>query len=126
MVAGPYHQAFRQLVESRRFLKRLLAGLGEPGEYRVSVNPRDISTALGQGKENLRRLKAEGYAVTFIQDESVPRSGVKVSSTFLKVAGALGAEPPSRNPTQKIQAFHSVKCLTETSKRPFNFRIVHP
>ena len=96
MVAGPYHQAFRQLVESRRFLKRLLAGLGEPGEYRVAVNPRDISTALGQGKENLRRLKAEGYTVTFIQDESVPRSGVKVSSTFLKVAGVLGAEPPSR------------------------------
>ncbi len=62
----------------------------------MAVNPRDISTALGQGKENLRRLKAEGYAVTFIQDESVPRSGVKVSSTFLKVAGVLGAEPPSR------------------------------
>ncbi len=78
MVAGPYHQAFRQLVESRMFLRRLLAELSEPGEYRVMVNPRDISTALGQGKENLRRLSEMGCSVTFVQDESVERGRVKI------------------------------------------------
>ncbi|WP_290462771.1 elongator complex protein 3 [Acutalibacter muris] len=74
-VAGPYHQAFRQLVESRLFLDKLRAQLKEPGEYRVRVNPRDISTALGQGRENPRRLSELGYSVTFIQDETVKRGG---------------------------------------------------
>ena len=92
MTAGPYHQAFRQLAESRRFLMRLLEKLEGPGGYEVRVNPRDISTALGQGRENVRRLEAEGYGVTFVQDESVPRRNVEVSSTFSKVAGC-GAEP---------------------------------
>lgn len=75
MVAGPYHQAFRQLVESRRFLRRLFENLKGPGEYEVSVNPRDISTALGQGRENVKRLGDAGYWVAFIQDERVARGG---------------------------------------------------
>lgn len=79
MAAGPYHQAFRQLVESRRLLLKLLERLGEPGEYQVMVNPRDISTVLGQGRENVRRLEAEGYAVTFVQDESAPRGSFAVT-----------------------------------------------
>lgn len=73
MVAGPYHQAFRQLVESRRFLRRLCAALEGPGVYRVKVNPRDISTALGQGRENVKRLGEMGYDVTFTQDVEVER-----------------------------------------------------
>jgi histone acetyltransferase (RNA polymerase elongator complex component) len=92
MAAGPYHQALRQFVESERLLRRIVEELGKPGRYEVRVNPRDISTALGQGKENLRRLSEMGYAVTFTQDENVERGRVKVSSTFSKVAGC-GAEP---------------------------------
>lgn len=95
MVAGPYHQAFRQLAESRRFLRRLLGQLGEPGEYRAAVNPRDISTALGQKRENVKRLEAEGYAVTFVQDEDVERTRVKVSPAFLKGGGGGGGKAPS-------------------------------
>lgn len=37
MAAGPYHQAFRQLAESRRFLMKLLEKLEGPGEDRKSV-----------------------------------------------------------------------------------------
>lgn len=77
MAAGPYHQAFRQLVESRRFLRRLCERLGEPGKYEVAVNPRDISTALGQGKENLRRLGEMGYEVDFVQDAGVERGSFR-------------------------------------------------
>lgn len=79
MVAGPYHQAFRQLVESRRFFRRLCAALGREGEYRVAVNPRDISTALGQGRENVKRLAGMGYRVTFSQDEGVARGDFRVN-----------------------------------------------
>lgn len=78
MVAGPYHQAFRQLVESRRFFRRLCAELGGPGEYRVAVNPRDVSTALGQGRENVKRLDEMGVRVTFRQDDEVERGAFRL------------------------------------------------
>lgn len=81
-LAGPYHPAFRQLVESRRFLKRLCQELGGRGEYRVLVNPRDVSTALGQGKENVKRLEELGYAVTFVQDGAVERGSIKCFFDF--------------------------------------------
>lgn len=73
MLAGPYHPAFRQLVESRVFLRELLDGLEPrgPGRYAVAVNPRDISTALGQGRGNLRRLEDLGYQVGFVQDPAL-------------------------------------------------------
>ena len=99
MAAGPYHQALRQLAESRRFLRRLCERLGEPGKYTVAVNPRDISTALGQGKENLRRLGDMGYRVDFVQDKTVERGGTKVSPAFPKAVGVEGAA--SRNECQK-------------------------
>ena len=68
-LAGPYHPAFRQLVESRIYLERLLAELepAGPGDYTVEVASRDLSTALGQGKRNVRELARRGYRVTFRQ-----------------------------------------------------------
>lgn len=77
-LAGPYHPAFRQLVESRRFLSRLLPELSGPGAYAVAVNPREISTALGQGRENLNRLARKGCAVRFTQDPALPRGEFRV------------------------------------------------
>ena len=74
-LAGPYHPAFRQLVESRRFLGRLLATLAGqgPGDYVVAVCPEDISNALGQGRENLGRLEGLGYRVRFLQQAGLGR-----------------------------------------------------
>lgn len=68
-LAGPYHPAFRQLVESRRYLERLLEELERsgPGEYTVTVDPRELSTALGQGRANVKELEQRGYRVRFVQ-----------------------------------------------------------
>ena len=68
-VAGPYHPAFRQLCESKTYLDSLLTRLEKtgPGDYTVEVEPRMISTALGQGKRNLKELERRGYNVTFKQ-----------------------------------------------------------
>lgn len=73
VLAGPYHPAFRQLVESRLFLGRLLAELEKlgPGVYRVAVKPSCLSTAQGQGKSNQRVLAGLGYQVAFAQDSGV-------------------------------------------------------
>jgi histone acetyltransferase (RNA polymerase elongator complex component) len=63
ILAGPYHPAFRQLVESSIFLDKMRAALrvgSEKGRAAVfGVNPRDVSMAVGQRRENIERLKKE-------------------------------------------------------------------
>lgn len=63
VLAGPWHSAFRQLVESSIFLDKMRAALsGESGTRRTAVfevNPRDISAAIGQRRGNIERLKKE-------------------------------------------------------------------
>ena len=72
-MAGPYHPAFRELVESRRFLARLLPELEKlpPGAYAVRVCPRQLSVATGQKRCNLEALARRGYAVRFVPDASL-------------------------------------------------------
>lgn len=78
-LAGPYHPAFRELVESRVFLNRLLDDLrGHGGEIEIYVNPKTISTAMGNRKNNLLKLREHGYKVEFKQDDTVPRGNFRI------------------------------------------------
>lgn len=70
-LAGPYHPAFRELCESRDFINRLCEKLKEKGKYNVLVNPKFISKALGQKRENVDFLHRLGYETTFVQDDKV-------------------------------------------------------
>lgn len=74
-LAGPWHPAFRQLCESRRILRRILHVLslhGAPkGKIIISVNPLELSTAVGQKKANLTALSAMGYSASVKPDESI-------------------------------------------------------
>lgn len=74
-LAGPYHPAFRELVESRMFLNRLLSELqgAEGDDFIVYVNPKTVSVAVGDKKSNIKKLQEYGYRVTVKQDVSVPR-----------------------------------------------------
>lgn len=77
MLAGAYHPALRELCESRMFLNRLLGALKENSvsfygkNLQVAVNPRWISKALGQKKQNLQQLQEAGFRIQFLQDETV-------------------------------------------------------
>jgi hypothetical protein len=79
IVAGPYHPAFRQLVESARFLKRMLS-LPVPGTaVTFLVNPRDLSLAIGQRKENLSLLRERlGRDARVLPDPAIPRGTVSM------------------------------------------------
>jgi histone acetyltransferase (RNA polymerase elongator complex component) len=62
VVAGPYHPAFRQLVESSILYERAIDLLAEfPHQRRPSltflISSRDISTFYGQGGENIIKLR---------------------------------------------------------------------
>ena len=83
VVAGPYHPSFRQLVDSARLLDRIRAILGPEHcakDVTLAVNPRDLSSAAGQKRHNVRLLKEEFglRSVAFGADASVPRGEVRL------------------------------------------------
>ncbi len=63
VLAGPFHPAFRQLVDSSIFLDGMRSALKKrTGTYSIadfSVNPKDISSAIGQRRCNIKTLIKE-------------------------------------------------------------------
>ena len=81
-LAGPWHPAFRELCESRRFLEKVTAALRAQnvpqGPVSIAVNPVCISQATGQKKRNLRELGGLGYAVHMVPDASLRRGEFQI------------------------------------------------
>ncbi len=63
IVAGPYHPAFRQLVESSIILDKMRSALrtskAGTGMVTFQVNPKDLSAAIGQQRSTIELLKKE-------------------------------------------------------------------
>ena len=89
VVAGPFHPAFRQLVESAMWydavvnkIKRLNVKVKE---VQVTVNPIDVNNVIGHKKENVQKLK-DTYDVDLIikQDEAIKqgKSKIEVLKTY--------------------------------------------
>lgn len=82
MLAGPWHPAFRELCESRRYLNGIKDGLQgrnlQQGRISIAVNPACVSQAVGQKKDNLRQFERLGYSVRIVPDASVKRGGFKI------------------------------------------------
>lgn len=82
VIAGPYHPAFRQLVESSIMLdnmrKELASERPGQGSTIVLVNPHDLSYAIGQKRSNLKALREElGLTVLVKADPTVPLRTVR-------------------------------------------------
>lgn len=71
-VAGPWHPALRELVESEIYLKETLNELRKKGNYILEVNDKSISKMIGQNKSNLKRLKKLGYNCVVKGNKQVP------------------------------------------------------
>lgn len=104
-LAGPWHPAFRELCESRRFLRRaeaLLSELHVPhGQITLWTNPRAVSAAVGQSRCNLQALSALGYSASVRQDSSVPLRKFRIQWTggetdAFEIAGTAGLQNISR------------------------------
>lgn len=82
IIAGPYHPAIRQLVESSVFLDKMRMGLAEnKGNAEVAVffvNPRDVSAAIGQKRSNVGILRREFglKTVSILPDPRVSKGAV--------------------------------------------------
>jgi len=83
VVAGPYHPAFRQLVESGLWYDAIVAKIKKLNvkvkEVEVTVNPIDANNVIGHKKENILKLK-NVYDVDLIlkQDEAVKQGKSKI------------------------------------------------
>lgn len=74
VIAGAYHPALGELVQARRYRRRMQALLSanETAPVTFAVAPRALSQAIGQHRENLRYLSAYcGQPVTVVADASV-------------------------------------------------------
>lgn len=86
VIAGPYHPAFRQLVESAMWYDAIVGKIKKLNvkvkEVEVTVNPMDVNNVIGHKKENISKLK-EIYDVDLIlkQDENIKRGKSKIEIT---------------------------------------------
>lgn len=89
VVAGPYHPAFRQLVESAMWYDSIVSKIKKLNvkvkQAQVTVNPIDANNVIGHKKENILKLK-ETYDVDLIvkQDEKIKqgKSQIDVIKTY--------------------------------------------
>lgn len=83
VVAGPYHPAFRQLVESAMWYDAIVEKIKKLNvkvkEVQVTVNPIDSNNVIGHKKENVIKLK-NTYDVDLIlkQDENIKQGKSKI------------------------------------------------
>ena len=83
VVAGPYHEAFRQLVESEIYYEKIVNQIKKFNtkikEVEIRVNPQTVNNVVGYKKENLSRLK-EMYDVNvkLNQDFSFPEDTFEI------------------------------------------------
>lgn len=80
VLGGPYHPAFCQLVESLLFLRKMRELAAKEKNITFLVNPVELSSAIGQKRENILSLKKEGIAVSIRTDPSVSRGDIRVKS----------------------------------------------
>ncbi len=83
VVAGPFHPAFRQLVETAMWYDAIVGKIKKLNtkvkEVEVTVNPIDINSVIGHKKENVKKLK-EIYDVDLIvkQNEKIKQGKSKI------------------------------------------------
>ena len=86
MVAGPFHPAFRQLVESGLWYDAIVEKIKKLNvkvkEVEVTVNPIDANNVIGHKRENIKKLQ-ELYEVDLKvkQDKNVKKGKSKIEIT---------------------------------------------
>lgn len=76
MVAGAFHPAFGEIVQSRFMLNKVLEY--PPGNYEISVNPKSVSKLKGNQKRNVYFLIEEGYNIKFSVTDKVAPDDLKI------------------------------------------------
>ncbi len=83
VVAGPYHPAFRQLVESGLWYDAIVSKIKKLNDkvlqVQINVNPQDVNNVIGHKKENILKLKELYNVDIFVkQDEKIKQGKMKL------------------------------------------------
>lgn len=70
-LAGPWHPAFSELCFSKIYFEKMIKELKISGEYTVFVNPKEISKAIGQKRENIQKINDLGFHITIKGDDNL-------------------------------------------------------
>lgn len=89
VVAGPYHETFRQLVESSIYYDTIVNQIKKINtkakEVEITVNPQNVNNVVGYKKQNIQKLK-EMYDVDVVVKQDIKKPiekiDVKVSKRF--------------------------------------------
>lgn len=79
-IAGAYHPAFREIVESKIYFEKILSEIStkEKGEYIIYVSPKNISKALGQKRINIEKLEKLGFECAVKPCESLTGRDIRI------------------------------------------------
>lgn len=79
LVAGPFHSAFRELVESEIYFDKMLEAV-KNGARKIGVNSREISKAVGNRRRNVTRIEElTGVRIKVYGDDAVRRGSIVAS-----------------------------------------------
>lgn len=70
-LAGPWHPAFRELCDSKIYLKKAISKLAARGDYLIYVPRGEISKMSGQKRENIEALKKLDYNCRVKESETL-------------------------------------------------------
>ncbi len=76
MVAGAFHPAFGEIVQSRFMLNKVLEY--PPGSYEIFVSPKTVSKLKGNQKRNVYFLMENGYNVKYTVTDKVAEDELKI------------------------------------------------
>ena len=81
-VAGAYHPAFKEICESKIYLKKATEFICQnnipEGRIEIRVNPKSVSQMTGQKKANIEALRKLGYDAKITADESIEKYKVYI------------------------------------------------
>ena len=84
VVAGPYHPAFRQLVEGRLWYNAIVSQIKKYNTkvkvVEIKANPEDVNNIIGHKKENIKKLK-DIYEVDIVlkTDENIKNGKFEIN-----------------------------------------------
>ena len=79
LVAGPFHVSFKELVETERWRRRLVAALGgrKGGILQLTVHPSNVNAVVGYGGANRKWLEERFQQVVIKQEAGVERGEMR-------------------------------------------------
>jgi len=78
IVAGPFHPAFRELVEGSLFVDMILENMREEKDATIHINSKDLSKLYANKKIYFNKLKEENKIIVVRQDDTIERGRIKL------------------------------------------------